>query len=131
MSKRKITKTSRSMTVPGGGTTHLAAEWTELDTTEYVYALRLMTTKGGKERKIRRYARWMGRSGQGKGCYWKMVSLAAMMCRDTRPAHVRPTKENHSYQAIYENARLAEKSLGCKCKVVKIALREVEDAETR
>ncbi len=119
MSKRKTTKTSRSITAPGGGTTHLAAEWTELDTTEYVYAIRVMTTKGGKPRKYPKYVSY----GLAESDWW-MEPLRVWV------AHLREGYPHCGFRARQgaKNAiEAAEAALGCTCKVVKIAAWEVCD----
>lgn len=123
MSKRKIIKSSRSMTASSGGTTQCQADWTINDTTEYVYAIRVMTTKKGKKRKRKAWAtRWVE-----KNHWW-----------------VEPWRINDTCSLVWQiwggradlflnkidggNMRpKAEAAIGCKCKVVKIALQEVEE----
>lgn len=116
MSKRTITKTSRSATTSGGDTTQIAAKWTEKDTTEYVYALRVMTTKKGKPRKIRRYAMYF----DGWEPVHSSIAKHLMYGDDGDVFELR----EHAEEVLPE----VEFDTGCTCKVVKIAIREVDDA---
>ena len=121
MSKRKIIKSSRSMTASSGGTTQCQADWTINDTTEYVYAIRVMTTKKGKKRKRKT---WASNMNYMKTCSWYMIAtdIAEFVWCSAHCTYIDvPSAEGY--------CELAETVLGCKCKVVKIALREVANDE--
>ncbi len=91
---------------------------------DFVYAIRVMTTKKGKPRKRKAYARWMGR---GNNCRWVVMNdLALLLSWDTRPAHVLSSRSHKGLSAIKESKQLAESALSCKCAVVKIELTERE-----
>ncbi len=119
MTKRKTIKAPQTGTASyNSGTTQVGAEWTENDTDEYVYALRVMTTKRGKPRKKRAYARKNNRG------HWWIAGESTAWLVGTEPKSVSMCRETAETHRVF-----AEKALGCTCKVVKIAIREVEDDE--
>ncbi len=86
---------------------------------EYVYAIRVMTTKKGKPRKRKAWARCRG---WVDGWDAKTCSMFGVIT-----AHF--IKTSQCTKQISQSAMNAESALGCKCKVVKIKLEEVDDGE--
>ena len=85
---------------------------------EFIYAIRVMTTKKGKPRKRRAYT-----MRNLKGNWYIMgSSLSWLFMYGSAAMWV-------GLQITKKRLRRAEEALGCTCHVVKIVIREVEDDE--